>query len=152
MSNIQDQYSAEDIQIMRAAEETKTAGATRIEELRKYAKSTGVKRLGVGYCIAVSKEAQQLKSMLENDFEMVMVDCKCGRIEKSDLIGGDYSGLCCNPAGQADFLKENGTELNISFGLCMGHDIVFNQKSQAPVTTLIIKDRAHKHNPYKSFE
>jgi uncharacterized metal-binding protein len=58
----------------------------------------------------------------------------------------------CNPAGQAEYLQDNNTELNISFGLCMGHDIIFNQKSKAPVTTLIFKDREHKHNPYKEFE
>ncbi len=34
----------------------------------------------------------------------------------------------------------------------MGHDILFNQKSEAPVTTLIVKDRQHKHNPFKEFE
>ena len=61
-------------------------------------------------------------------------------------------GTSCTPAGQADFLSENNTELNISFGLCMGHDIIFNMKSKAPTTTLIEKDREHKHNPYNEFK
>eukprot|EP00825_Cyclidium_porcatum_P032349 TRINITY_DN34659_c0_g1_i3.p1 TRINITY_DN34659_c0_g1~~TRINITY_DN34659_c0_g1_i3.p1 ORF type:complete len:222 (+),score=4.55 TRINITY_DN34659_c0_g1_i3:217-882(+) len=33
----------------------------------------------------------------------------------------------------------------------MGHDIVFNQKSKVPTTTLIVKDREHKHNSYQEF-
>jgi len=31
-------------------------------------------------------------------------------------------------------------------GLCVGHDMVFNQTSVAPVTNLVVKDRIHKHN------
>nr|WP_279383610.1 hypothetical protein [Methanobacterium formicicum] len=29
----------------------------------------------------------------------------------------------------------------------MGHDILFTQNSQAPVTTLVVKDRVLAHNP-----
>jgi uncharacterized metal-binding protein len=68
------------------------------------------------------------------------------------MLGTDAKGISCNPAGQAKFLAENNTELNISFGLCMGHDLIFNQKSKAPVTTLVVKDREHKNNPFKEFE
>ena len=53
----------------------------------------------------------------------------------------------CNPAGQATLLNEAGTELNIICGLCVGHDAIFNMVSQAPVTTLIVKDRVLGHNP-----
>jgi uncharacterized metal-binding protein len=56
----------------------------------------------------------------------------------------------CNPAGQAEYLKENNTELNISIGLCVGHDMVFNLKSASPVSTLVVKDRETKHNPMES--
>jgi len=48
-------------------------------------------------------------------------------------------------------LAKNNTDLNISFGLCLGHDIMFNMKSKVPTTTLIVKDREHKHNPYQEF-
>jgi uncharacterized metal-binding protein len=53
----------------------------------------------------------------------------------------------CNPAGQAEFLKEQQTELNISMGLCVGHDMLFSQKSDVAVTTLVVKDRVNNHNP-----
>jgi len=29
----------------------------------------------------------------------------------------------------------------------MGHDIIFTRNSEAPVTTLIVKDRVLAHNP-----
>jgi uncharacterized metal-binding protein len=53
----------------------------------------------------------------------------------------------CNPSGQAEYLKENKTELNISMGLCVGHDMIFSQKSNVAVTTLVVKDRVNNHNP-----
>ncbi|MBM3241134.1 DUF1847 domain-containing protein [Candidatus Poribacteria bacterium] len=37
--------------------------------------------------------------------------------------------------------------MNVIMGLCMGHDILFSKFSQAPVTTLVVKDRAMCHNP-----
>jgi len=57
----------------------------------------------------------------------------------------NYKGLSCNPAGQALYLAEKKTELNIMMGLCLGHDMIFNAKSEAPVTPLIVKDRKLKH-------
>ena len=88
-------------------------------------------------------------------FQPEKVAFEAGRImlnRIAELLNNESKGLSCNPAGQADYLAQNNTELNISFGLCIGHDIIFNQKTKAPVTTLIVKDREHKHNPYKTFE
>jgi uncharacterized metal-binding protein len=31
-------------------------------------------------------------------------------------------------------------------GLCLGHDMIFNASSKAPVTPLLVKDRKLKHN------
>jgi uncharacterized metal-binding protein len=44
------------------------------------------------------------------------------------------------------------TELNIALGFCIGHDILFSKYSEAPVTTLVVKDRVNKHCPTKAFE
>ena len=35
----------------------------------------------------------------------------------------------------------------MAVGLCVGHDSLFYKYSQAPVTTLITKDRVTGHNP-----
>ena len=145
-------YSEADIHAMRVAEEARLPGRNRVEEIRNYARLSGVKRIGIANCIGLQKEADKLKHVLEEEFEVYSVDCKFGRIASSELLADQSRGLTCNPSGQAEYLKENKTGLNISFGLCMGHDILFNQKSEAPVTTLIVKDRQHKHNPFKEFE
>ena len=53
----------------------------------------------------------------------------------------------CNPKFQALFLKENGAELFIICGLCVGHDAIFAANCDGPVTTLVVKDRLLAHNP-----
>ena len=53
----------------------------------------------------------------------------------------------CNPAEQAQLLNEAETQLNVICGLCVGHDAIFAKLSDAPVTTLIAKDRVLAHNP-----
>lgn len=145
-------YSEEDLRIMCIAEEARLPGKNRIEEIKNYARLSDIKRIGIAHCILFKKEAAKLKETLEREFDVYSIDCYNGRIPTSELLGIEARGISCNPAGQAHFLAQNNTELNISFGLCMGHDIIFNQKSKAPVTTLIVKDREHKHNPYKEFE
>jgi uncharacterized metal-binding protein len=145
-------YSEADLQTMRVAEDARLPGKNRVEEIKSYARLSGIKRIGIANCIGLQKEAGKLKQKLEGDFEVYMADCKIGKIRSSELLNDQSRGLSCNPAGQAEYLHEHGTQLNISFGLCMGHDILFNQKSTAPVTTLIVKDREHKHNPFKEFE
>ena len=39
------------------------------------------------------------------------------------------------------------TDLNVLVGLCVGHDALFIKYSEAPVTTLVAKDRVLGHNP-----
>ena len=48
---------------------------------------------------------------------------------------------------QAKRLNAENTELNIVVGLCVGHDSLFYKYSEAPVTTLVVKDRVLGHNP-----
>jgi uncharacterized metal-binding protein len=93
------------------------------------------------------KEAYAVSQFFSADFEVFSVDCKCGKIKKGELLGGDGTSIMCNPSGQAEYLKEQKTELNISMGLCVGHDMLFSQKSKVPVTTLVVKDRVNHHNP-----
>ena len=145
-------YSESDLETMRAAEKGRIAGKNRVEELISFAEKSGVKRIGIANCIGLQREANDLKARLEGKFEVFSVDCKFGKITGAELLQDEtIKGLSCNPAGQAEFLAENNTELNISFGLCVGHDIMFNMKSKSPTTTLVVKDREHKHNPYKEF-
>ena len=53
----------------------------------------------------------------------------------------------CNNISQALILNEEKTDLNVVLGLCLGHDISFTKMSDAPATTLIVKDRRMGHAP-----
>ncbi len=147
-----DLYEPSDIRTMQLADEARLPGKNRVEELRNYAKLAGLKRIGIAHCVAVQKEAEILRQSLLSDFEVIAIDCKCGKIPSSEFLGLDAKGISCNPAGQAEFLAESNTELNIVMGLCVGHDMVFTSKSKAPSTTLIVKDREHRHNPIQTFK
>ncbi|MEI6752217.1 MAG: DUF1847 domain-containing protein [Paludibacter sp.] len=152
MENQKELYSESDLKLMRAAEDSLLMGKNRVEELKLFAQNSGIKRIGIAHCVGMTREAANLKERLSDQFEVYTVDCKYAKIKGSDLLNDEtVKGTSCNPAGQADYLAQNETELNISFGLCVGHDILFNVKSKAPTTTLVVKDREHKHNPYKEF-
>ena len=43
--------------------------------------------------------------------------------------------------------RQHQTQLNIVFGLCVGHDSLFYKYSDAICTTLVAKDRVTGHNP-----
>lgn len=145
-------YSETDMQLMRAAEDSLLMDKNRVAELKLFAENNGIKRIGIAHCVGMTKEAHKLKESLADKFDVFTVDCKHQKVKASDFFNDEsVKGTACNPAGQADFLAQQNTELNISFGLCMGHDIMFNMKSKAPTTTLIVKDREHKHNPYQEF-
>jgi len=122
----------------------------RVDETMEFARRMGFKKLGIAFCLGVSKEARILGEILSKEFEVHSVCCKVGSItkEEMDMVErpwiGDYS---CNPIEQARILAEEGTEFNIVIGLCVGHDSLFYKHSEAPVTTLFTKDRKLGHNP-----
>jgi len=143
-------YNENDLEIMALAKACKKPGSSRIEEIKKYAIQAGYKKIGIAYCTSVTKYAQQLEDYFKDIFDVVKIDCKCAKIPASMLLNG-AKGISCNPAGQAKILEDAGTEFNIALALCLGHDIIFNNKSKAPATTLIVKDKAHHHNTIEGF-
>jgi uncharacterized metal-binding protein len=88
-----------------------------------------------------------LKKYFSKYFDVFPVDCKYGRLPKKELLGGEGRQIMCNPAGQADYLNKQKTDLNISMGLCVGHDMIFSKKSDALVTNLFDKDFTNNNNP-----
>ncbi len=145
-------YSAEDKEVMKVAEDSLNPKVDRVDEIIAYCKEAGIKKIGIANCISFNKQTERLKNVFrENGLEVESAHCKLGRVKFNELLPG-YKGTSCNPAGQAEFLDENDTELNIMLGLCLGHDMIFNSKSKAPVTPLVIKDRKHKHNPLESLK
>lgn len=139
-------YNPNDKRVMKVAEDSLDPKLDRVQEIIQFAREAGMNRIGIANCITFNKEAVVLEKILsESGFTVNKVNCKYGRVPFNDLLPG-YKGVSCNPAGQADYLEKEGTELNIVMGLCLGHDMIFNGKSKAPVTSLIVKDRKLKHH------
>ncbi|MDA3894122.1 MAG: DUF1847 domain-containing protein [Salinivirgaceae bacterium] len=139
-------YSKNDLEILKIAEDSLNPKIDRINEIIEYCNEAGIKKIGIANCTTFNKEAEYLETILATEgFTVDKVHCKLGRVPFNDLVEG-YKGLSCNPAGQADYLAEKNTQLNIMMGLCLGHDMIFNAKSKAPVTPLIVKDRKLKHH------
>ncbi len=152
MTSIEKLYESNSLEIMKVAEDAYVRGSDRVHEIKNFARKAGIKRIGIAFCVSLPKEAEAVKHFLSDEFEVYSVDCKCGRVTKHEMLGCEGNGIMCNPAGQADYLKENNTELNISMGLCVGHDMVFNQKSVSPVSTLVVKDRTSRNNTMETIQ
>jgi uncharacterized metal-binding protein len=127
----------------------------RVEETVEFAHRMGYKRLGLAFCVGLREEAKIFGRILSaNGLEVVSVACKTGSIPKEEVgiadaekvRPGQYEPLC-NPIGQALLMNEAKTDLNVLFGLCVGHDSLFIKHSEALVTCLVAKDRALAHNP-----
>ncbi len=140
-------YTKDFLKIMSVSDQFSSMRSNRIEEIINFAKGSKFKNIGLAHCIVFTKEAQLLERYLSNYFQVYRVDCKYGRLTKKDLLGKESSRILCNPAGQADFLNHKNTDLNISMGLCVGHDMIFNKMSNALVTNLFDKDFTNNHNP-----
>lgn len=138
-----------------AAAETETQGYCRwcrIEDTISFAKRIGAKRIGVATCIGLLKDAKLLAQVLKaHDFEVYTVSCKVGGVAKTAVGIPEACNVCgvniCNPILQAKYLNSQKTDLNIAFGLCVGHDSLFFRYSDAFCTTLVVKDRVTGHNP-----
>lgn len=123
----------------------------RIREIILFAQELGCRKVGLAFCVGLSEEAKVVHEVLAKHFEVASVCCKACAIKKETLdlekINADRDEVMCNPVGQAKLLAKAGTELNVVCGLCVGHDALFSEASEAPVTTLIAKDRVLAHNP-----
>ncbi|KAF5434773.1 putative metal-binding protein [Candidatus Methanophagaceae archaeon] len=165
--SVKDAYNEEALKSLKVAtaiESRYYMQKTRIQELIIYAKEMGYTKLGVAFCIGLQTEAELICDVLSKHFTVSSVCCKVCGIDKSyfelerlhkriELDTESENGVeseveaMCNPIGQATLLNKEHTDLNIILGLCIGHDILFTNHSDAPVTTLAVKDRVLAHNP-----
>lgn len=127
----------------------------RVEDTIAFAKLMHYKKIGIATCIGLLDETSKLAAILTaQGFDPVSVCCKAGSIDKlklglneSDKVRPETFEPACNPVAQAKLLNRAQTDMNIIVGLCVGHDMLFNKHSEAPVTTLVVKDRVTGHNP-----
>jgi len=131
------------------------ATKTRIEEVIEFAERMNYKRLGMGFCIGLRKEANVVDKLFSSrGFEVVSAVCKVGRTSKQHIgISRDQqldptsTESMCNPILQAMTLNHEKTDFNVLLGLCVGHDSLFFKYCEAPCTVLAVKDRVLGHNP-----
>jgi len=157
--NLVDLYAGDnpDAILARAAAEVEGAyycQLNRVEETVAFARRIGTKRIGIATCLGLIEETKVLVDILRlAGFDTRTALCKVGSIDKSEIgIAEDLKikcgfEACCNPILQARLLNREKTHLNIIMGLCVGHDALFTRHSDAPVTTLVVKDRVLGHNP-----
>jgi uncharacterized metal-binding protein len=127
----------------------------RVEETVAFARRIGAARIGIATCFGLIEETRTLVKILRlAGFQTFTALCKVGSIDKSEMgipenlkIKCDSYEAGCNPILQARLLNREHTGLNIIMGLCVGHDSLFIKHSEAPVTTLVVKDRVLGHNP-----
>ncbi len=128
---------------------------TRVEDTIALARLMGYRKIGIGTCIGLLEETSRLADILRaQKLEPLTVCCKAGSIDKlelgleeNDKVRPGTFEPACNPIAQARLLNQAQTDMNIIMGLCVGHDMLFAKYSEAPVTTLVAKDRVTGHNP-----
>lgn len=122
----------------------------RLDEIMEFARRMDFRHLGIAFCVGLAEEAKVVCEVLEKEFEVTSVCCKVGGMPKAafDMPERPWLGkISCNPGEQARVMNEEKTDFNIVLGLCVGHDSLFYRHSEAPVTTLVAKDRKLGHNP-----
>jgi len=145
----------ERLALMKAADATpmKPDGTlrNRVEELSAFARGRGMKRIGVAFCVSLLQESQHLALVLQAEgFEAELVCCRVGAVDYDEIglpkAHPDRFAAICNPVAQARLLNERNVDLVAQVGLCVGHDLILQEECQAPVTTLVVKDRALDHH------
>ncbi len=145
--------------LMRAADATpfdeRGQLRTRVDELIAFAHARGVTRVGVAFCVSLIEEAQALGRRLQADgIEPALVCCRVGAVDVSEVglakAHPDRFAATCNPVAQAKLLDRARVGLVAQVGLCLGHDLILQEECDAPVTTLVVKDRALDHHPVKA--
>jgi uncharacterized metal-binding protein len=127
----------------------------RLAELVYFCLEMRYRRIGIAFCTHLQEPAEILASVLDRSFETVGVCCRIGGTPLGEAAEPTETGseaaevppIACNPIAQARILNQAETDLNVIVGLCMGSDCLFTQESEAPVTTLFVKDRSLANNP-----
>lgn len=104
----------------------------RLREIAEFAERMRIRRVGIGYCPDMAREAVLAATYLRSHQLEVR------------LPSEEYD---CDPVGQAKLFDRIRTELNVIAGMCVGHEAVFSRASSAPLTVLVARDERFCHNP-----
>lgn len=122
---------------------------SRLQETIEFAKQMKYKRIGLAYCYGMENQVKQIADILRrNELNVRAVSCTVGGIPQKEVNPeSDYCSVSCNPIGQAKQLNQEGVDLVLVIGLCLGHDILFHREIKVDCTTLVVKDRVYNHAP-----
>ena len=118
----------------------------RIAEFIYYCLGMEYKHVGIAFCVEMFQEVEILTRLLRRFFRVSPVCCKIGGRTQHDLITA-AEGVLCNPIGQARILSSLKTDINVTVGLCVGCDSIYARYSEAPTSTLFVKDKSLANNP-----
>jgi uncharacterized metal-binding protein len=127
----------------------------RIQETIEFSRKMKFNRICLVFCVGMRKEAEIIhKIFTDNGFETISVMCKAGAISKEEIgllreeqIDPSTFEAMCNPILQALTSNYHESDMNVLFGLCVGHDALFLKYAKAYNTVLASKDRLLAHNP-----
>ena len=121
----------------------------RLQEIIEFARGSDYQKIGLAYCYGMEADARKVTELMrQSGFKVEAVSCTTGAIAQDEInTASSIHNVSCNPLGQAAQLQSTSPDLVVMMGLCMGHDILFQQKLRMPMTTLVVKDRPNSHNP-----
>jgi uncharacterized metal-binding protein len=127
----------------------------RVQELIAFAQGRGMRRVGIAFCVTLIKEAQELARQLEAaGLQAELVCCRVGAIDYDRIAltkaHPERFAAICNPVAQARLLNQRQVDLVAQMGLCIGHDLLLQKECEAPVTTIVVKDRVFDHQPVRA--
>lgn len=127
---------------------------SRLQEIVEYFRHRGYKKLGVAYCYGMEREATQLRKYLEKQsIQTVFISCTVDGLKENQLNPDKTSGsVSCNPLGQAAAINDEGVDLTLLMGLCLGHDILIQKNLKMDFTTFVVKDRVYGHHPLQALK
>jgi tRNA-Thr(GGU) m(6)t(6)A37 methyltransferase TsaA len=105
---------------------------TRAREVAEFARLMEFHKVGLPHCPDMAPEAERAASFL--------------RQEGLEVLHPPPS-QSCDPTGQARAFAEADTDLNILSGMCVAHEAMLLQATQAPTVSLIARDARLRHNP-----
>lgn len=118
----------------------------RIAEFIYYCLGMQYKHVGIAFCVEMFQDVEILTRLLRRFFKVSPVCCKIGGQTQQDSITSS-EGVLCNPIGQARVLNSLKTDINVTVGLCVGCDWIYARHSEAPISTLFVKDKSLANNP-----
>lgn len=130
------------------------ASRSRVEHIIEFSTSAGFKTIGIAGCVRYITEMQFLRKLFAKyGFESHVAVCKMDGLGFDDIrIEKESDWIICNPLAQAELLNGLQCDLNVTLGLCMGHDLIFGKYSEAYVTNLVVKEKISDDAPSQTIK